>query len=77
MHLPRSADNSGLNLFCDWWPRATGMLGLGWKSVNDGMKVWMVVLLDLMVGIGVEILTVVSKDKNLMLSNLFPPRPNF
>ena len=37
----------------------------------------MVVLLDSMGGSGVEILTVASEDKNLILSNLFIPRPNF
>ena len=41
------------------------------------MELWMVVLLDLMDDSGVEILTVVSEDKNLMLSNLILPRPNF
>ena len=41
------------------------------------MEVWMVSLLDLRGGSGVEIITVVSKDKNLFLSNLFLPLPNF
>ena len=41
------------------------------------MEVWMVALLDLREDSGVEILKVVSEDKNLILSNLFLPRPNF
>ena len=45
--------------------------------MDDGTEVWMVVLLYPMGGSGVEILTVVLEDKNLMLSNLFLPRPNF
>ena len=55
----------------------TGILGVGQKSVDSGMEVWMVSLLDLRGGSGVEIITVVSKDKNLFLSNLFLPLPNF
>ena len=41
------------------------------------MEVWMVTLLDLRGASGIEILTLVSEHKNLMLSNLFLPRPNF
>ena len=41
------------------------------------MEVWMVALLDLREDSGVEILKVVSEYKNLILSNLFLPRPNF
>ena len=50
---------------------------MGRKSVDAGMEVWIVSVLDSMVGSGVEILKFVPEDKKLMLSNLFLPRTNF
>ena len=54
-----------------------GLLELGWKSLDSGMEVWIVDLLDSRGASGVEMLKFVSEDKNLMSSNLFLPRPTF
>ena len=54
-----------------------GLLEVGWKSLDSGMKVWIVDLLDSRGASGVEMLKFLSEDKNLMSSNLFLPRPTF